>query len=293
MKRLLIIALLLTAMPLFGADAPKTAKTATIEASGKPVVDVLKEIAASTGETILVEKLVSGTVTASLKNVTAEEAISAATKSCKLQWRKIYVMQGSSLAKDPDALAAQMRTVLALTFPDIVISASGSGGSFMHVQKELAANELTKSIPAAAGMVAVYLVTDDEKAYKKELKDESKKKIAKYIADQKEQMKTFLAMSPEERKATLKEGMNLLNQIGPDGMQQMIESVMDADPQFLGEQNRVAMQAIMQMAPEARKSLLRRQMQMQQDMFKNMPPDQMQQFMKEAQEIAQEMQAGK
>jgi type II secretory pathway component GspD/PulD (secretin) len=270
--------------------AAPVARNATIEVVDKPVVEVLKDIASQTGETVLVEKLVAGTVTAKLKDVSAENAIEAVAKSAKLQWRKIYVLQGSVLAKDADALAAQMRTVLAVRFPDIVIGSEGSGGSFMHVQKEAAANELTKSIPPAAGMVAVYLVTDDAKAYKKELADASKKKVAKYIDQQKEMMKSFIEMTPEERQATVREGLLLANQISLEMMQEMMNSMMDTDPQYLSDVSNKAMSAIMSMSVESRKAMFKHNMIQQQEMFKSMPPEQLQQFQQEMQEVAQELQ---
>ena len=293
MKHILVAAFLIASVPAWAADAPAPTapKTVTLDVSDKPVGEVLKDIASATGETILAEKLVSGTVTAGIKDATVEKALDAITKSLHIQWRKISVPQGSVLAKDADALAAQMRTVLALRFPDIVISPAGSGGSFVHVQRESAANEIVKTLPPAAGFKTIYLVTDDEKAYKKEVKDESKKKVAKYIQASKEQMDAFLAMSPEERKAVLRESMNLVNQLGPEGMQQMMSAVFELDPEYMAEMNRMSMKAMFSMNPDALKNMLRMSMRQQMQMMQEMTPEQMQMMMDIAKEIAGEMQS--
>lgn len=270
--------------------APAVVKTCSIEASGKPVGDVLKEVASGTGETILIEKLVSGNVTASVKDVGIEKALNIVTKSLGIEWRKISVPQGSILAKDADALASQMRTVLALRFPDIVISPEGTGGSFVHVQREAAANELAKSLTPASGFTTVYLVTDDENAYKKEIKDESKKKVAKYVETSKQLMDDFLSMSPEERKAVLKESLNIQNQLGPEAMQEMMASVLEMDPGYVAQMNQMGMKALLSLNPEARQNMLRMSMRQQMEMMKTLTPEEIQMLQQEAAAIAAEMQ---
>lgn len=293
-----LMMILLTAASAIAADTPVPAvdtakdKTVTIDVNDKPVTDVLKDLATATGQTILVEKLVDGKITANIKDTTVEKALDSVTKILGIEWRKIQVLTGSPLAKDANALAAQMRTVLSLKFPDIVIFPAGSGGSFVHIQREPTANEITKIVPSPTGFTTVYLVTDDEKAYKQELKDESRKKIAKYAESTREMMKMFLEMSPEERAAALKESMNLMSQLGPEAMTNMMNSMQDMDPSYMAEMNKVAMQAMMNMDPEARKNLLRSQMQQQMDMMKSLNPEQLQQFQKDAADIAAEMMGG-
>jgi len=293
-KLLIVAAALLLAIGAWAADtAPApAAKTVTVDASNTPVDQVLKDIAAGTGETVLAEKLVTGNVTAKVKDATAETALDAVAKSLHLQWRKIYVAKGSVFAKDADALAAQMRTVLALRFPDIAISPSGSGGSFVHVQKQTSADEIIKALPTTAGLQAVYLVTDDKKAYEKELKDESKKKVADYVKANQEMIEQFLAMSPEERKAVLRESMSVIGRIGPEGMGEMIRSMFELDPEYISEMNRLSMQAFLGMDPGARKNMLRMSIQQQMDLMKSMTPEQLQQFQQEISAITSEISGG-
>ncbi|MEN6519800.1 MAG: hypothetical protein ABFD46_01420 [Armatimonadota bacterium] len=295
---LTLMLILLTVASVIAADttapavAPAKDKTVTIDVKDKPVADVLKDIAASTGQTILVEKLVDGKITASIKDTTVEKALDSITKILGIEWRKIQVVTGSSLAKDADALAAQMRTVLALKFPDMLISPAGAGGSFVHVQGETTAKEITKTVPSPAGFTTVYLVTDDEMAYKQELKDESQKKVAKYAAACKEMMEMFLSMTAEERAAALKESMGVMNQLGPEAMVDMMNSMQDIDPSYMAEMSKAAMQAMLSMDPEARKNMLRSQMQQQIEMMKSLSPEQLQQFQKDAAEVATEMMGG-
>lgn len=304
MKKLLALAILLLSTTAFAADvptppkdamqidaaAPKTDKTISIDASEKPVGDVLKQISTLSGETILVEKLVSGKVTVGLKDTTIEKALDTITQTLGIQWRKIYVIQGSSLAKDADALASQMRTVLALRFPDIAISSEGSGGSFLHVQKASSANEIIKILPPTAAFKTVYLVTDDEKAAKKELKDAAKAKVAKYVEESKKLTQSFLDMSNEERMAVLKESMNMMNQLGPELMQEMLTSVIETDPDYISQMNQMNVKAIMSLSPETRKSLLRASMKQAMEAQMNPTPE-MLQLQQEQAAIAQELAA--
>lgn len=271
---------------------PPAMKTITLDVSEKPVKEVIQEIAKATGAIILAEDLVTGNVTAKVKDADVEKALSAVAKSIGVEWRKIYVVQGSVYCKDANALAAQMRTVLSLKFPDIVIAPVGTGGSFVHVQKESTANEMIKNLPPKTGFQVVYLVTDDEKAYKRELKDESKKKVAKYVDTNKELMEMFLAMSPEERTAVLRESMNVMNQLGPEGMQEMMSSVFELDPEYVGEMNKMGMQAMLNMDPEARRNMLRISIKQQTEMMNSLTPEQQQQLMEDIQSITAEMQGG-
>jgi hypothetical protein len=298
MKYLILICIILSlaVISVWAADAPSTtetpapaAKTATIDASDTPVVDVIKNIAQATGETILVESLVDGKITAKAKDVPVDKALDIVTKAAKLHWRKLYVLPGTVLVKDADVLAAQMRTVLSLKFPDIIISPLGSGGSFLHVQKENSADEITKALPATAGFKAVYLVTDDVKAYNKEIKEASKKKIKSYTEAQKKLMEEFLAMSPEERKAALKEQLDLMNQLGPEGMKQMIEAVYDMGSDYLTEMNKTGMQVLMSMDQETRRKMLAASIRQQSEMMNSMTPEQQQQFQQDIQAIIREM----
>ncbi len=278
--------------PAATTKEPEKAKTVTLEASEKPIREALAELAKSAGETILVESLVEGTITAKIENVTVEKALDVVCKNSNIQWRKILVNPSAAYAKDADALAAQMRTVLALRLPDIAISSAGSGGSYLHVQKELTANEVIKAIPASAGLTTVYLVTDDAKAYKKELKDQSKKKVAKYIDAQRELTEEFLEMTPEERKEAMKASLNMMNQLGPEAMRDMMTSMFEMDPDYVFEMNRMGMQAMFSMTPEARRNLLRMSMRQQMDVMNSLTPEQSQQLMEDIQAITQEMQSG-
>lgn len=272
-----------------GAAEPAAEKTVTLDVTAAPIADVLKQIAKATGETILVEKAVSGNVTVNIKDASAEKALSAVTKTLNIQWRKIYVPDGSVLASDGDALAAQMRTVLSVNFPDILITEAGSGGSFLHVQRQNAAKEFLKTIPASAGFKKVYLVTDDEKAYKREVKDESKQKVAKYIADNRALLETFLKMTPEERAEVMKESINIASQMDPKMLAEMMSSMAQMNPDFFVMQNRIATEALVNMNPEARRNLIRMSVRSNFEMMRSLPPEVLQQMQEEAAAIAVEM----
>jgi hypothetical protein len=105
-------------------------------------------------------------------------------------------------------------------------------------------------------------------------------------------MKLFLEMTPEERLAVLKESMNLMNQLGPEGMTSMMNAMFEVDPGYLTEMNKVAMQSIMNMDVESRRNMLRMQMKQQADIMQSMTPEQMQQLQQDIAAIAAEMGTG-
>jgi hypothetical protein len=185
-----------------------------------------------------------------------------------------------------------MRTVLAVKFPDMVIADAGSGGPFMHVQGETAAAELSKNISPKAGFKAVYLVTDDVKAYQKDLKDASKKKVADYIAANKKLLNDFMSMTPEERKAVMKESSAMMNQMDPGVMAEVMGSMFEQDPEFITRQSKMGMQAIVSMKPEARQRLIRMSIKANMEAMQSIPPEIMQEFQKEAAAVAAEMLGG-
>lgn len=295
-KTLLFVVLLIVCATVALADtvatpaaAAKTEKTVTIQASDQSASEVAKTIADATGETILVEKIVDGKVTMAIKDVTAEKALDALTKALHVQWRKVYVDPSSVVSKDADALASQMRMVLSVKFPDMIVSGPTAASSLAHFQRESAVKDLTKMLPQSIGLKPVYLITDDEKAAKKEIKDESKKKVAKYCEAYKELMDQFIKMSPEERAAVLRESMNMVNQMDPTVLKDMMTSMFEMDPQYVSEMNRVSMQAIFSMSAEARKTMIRNSVRQQMELMNSLSPEQLQELQQEAAAAAAEV----
>jgi len=64
------------------------------------------------------------------------------------------------------------------------------------------------------------------------------------------------------------------------------------DPDYVFEMNRMGMQAMFSMTPEARRNLLRMSMRQQMDVMNSLTPEQSQQLMEDIQAITQEMQSG-
>jgi type II secretory pathway component GspD/PulD (secretin) len=282
--------LLVMVLPVLAVEEVKPAeKTVTLEAKDMPVADALKKISEQTGTTVLAEKLVSGNVTVSIKDAPIEKALGLVVKPLEMMWMKVYVQSASPYAKNGDALAAQVRLLLGLKFPDIVVAPTASYSPVVHLQKDSIASDFIKKMGAGSELQPVYLVTNDKAYTKKALKEESKTKAKEYVDLNKKMMEMFIAMTPEERAEAMKQGMQMTMQMGPEVMMDMMNTVMQMDPQYMADMNSKAMQAVMNMDSAARRNLLRTSIRSQMQMMKNMSPEQMQQFQKETGDIVKEL----
>jgi len=82
----LLAAAVLLAAPLYAAETADTAKKVTIDADKTPVVDVIDAIFKGTGFSYTIEPGVSGTITASLTNVSFEDALKVVAESAGLKY---------------------------------------------------------------------------------------------------------------------------------------------------------------------------------------------------------------
>lgn len=201
-----LVMLLYTTCALAAEDAgPNTAAgaptTISVEATEKEVAEVLADVGRELRERVLIEKTVQGKVTLSLKDADIESALAACTKAVGTEWRKVYLSRQSPLLEKPESLAATVRMLSRLQFPDMVVSDSSLPVRWAHITAVPGVKAVTATVEKDDGFIRIYMVTNDAAARKKEAAEEAKKsdKAKQYTDLQKESIEIFKEMTPEER----------------------------------------------------------------------------------------------
>lgn len=274
-------------------DESKVAKV-SIEAKDSKVKDVLESLAKQSKEKFVIESTVKGTVASlSLKDVSLESALGAVCTSAKLQWRKIYIAPDSKLLEQPDRLAATVRLMSGLSFPDMVLAGSSTNKLGVHFEDKKAVTGAEESAVKTLGMAKVYLITNDAavaakalaKEKEAEKKDSANTAIEKMGDLAKEQIDLFLKMNPEEREEALVSSLNLMDQIGPEYMASVMESLTKIDPEHLRRLVSKQMDMLFSMSPEQRRSMTKFNM----EAMKMITPEQMKILQEDAKAIMKEM----
>jgi hypothetical protein len=288
------------------ADAPSTDKPQAASAPAKPdeskepkvsveakdtkVKDVLDSLAKQSKEKFVLESTVKGTVASlSLKDVSLESALGAVCTSGKLQWRKIYIAPDSKLLEQPDRLAATVRLMSGLSFPDMVLAASSTNKVGVHFEDKKAVTRAEESATKVLGMGKVYLITNDAAVAAKALAKEKEDKSAgtdKFNELQQSQIDMFMKMTPEEREQAILSGLNMMDQIGPEYMASVMETLASIDPEHMRRLVSKQMEMLFNMSPEQRRSMTKFNM----EAMKMITPEQMKILQEDAKQIMKEMQ---
>lgn len=235
------------------------AKSVTFYAADEKVSSVLDRVCKQTSARVLMEKTADVKVTLSVNKMPLEDALTAICKAGKLEWRKLHVKVDSPLLKKPDSLAATVRLMAGLQFPDVILEAASTPERLTHLANQPAVDSIPEKLRKDMGLVCVYLVTNDKAAKIAEEKENTR--LAKYMRLNKELMKLFMEMTPEEREQAMAAGMNLVQNMDPSYMAEMTKSVMKLGPDVMGPIMQNSMNAMMQMSPEDRRAMIRMQMQ--------------------------------
>jgi len=242
-------------------DPAKETKPASItfSATKEKVSDVINEAFKETGLRILVEKSADVKVSASVSEAPVEDALTAICKGGELEWRKIYLKVDSPLLKKPESLAATVRLMAGLQFPDLLIEQTSTSENLVHVADKRAVESLPSSTRKDIGLVSLYLITNDKADKLEKAKAESR--LEKYAQLMKESMKLFMEMTPEEREQALAMGMQQVQQFDPKYIAEMTKSVLKMGPETFRPLMESQMNMLFSMSPEERRALMRMQMQ--------------------------------
>lgn len=294
----LLFALVIGATAETVTPAKPAAVKITVDADKKSVTDVLKTIAEQGKERIIVETVVKGEVTLSLKDKSFEDALGKICESCKLDWRKVYIGKDAKILEQPDRLAAAVRMVTAMTYPDLVVSGASTHKVGVFAREAKAVAKFDDKMAGDLGLVRVYLVTNDAKAAARLAENDKDKKADEAHDDYvKIMMEAFLKMTPEQQEQAMMEGLNMMDQFPPDYTATAMRVMMSLDPQLLRDkmarQTRSAYDAMFSMPQEQRRAFFKMQMEMAQTGMSAMTPEQQQMMQDDIKAIQEEMGAGK
>ena len=213
-----------------------------------------------------------------------ETILGTICKMGKFDWRKIYIDPDSKLLEQPDRLAATVRLVTGLSFPDIIISGSSGKKNAMHCETNKGVQAAFNTVAAAEGLKPVYVITNDAAVAAKEA--EKNKAVNKYLDTAREQIDSFMNMTPEEREQAIVASLDLMNNIGPEYMSNVMQTLMSSNPEYL--RNIVSRQTEMlfNMPTEQRRAMMRMNMQS----MSSITPEQKQMLQEDAKTIMEEIQ---
>lgn len=264
MKRAIVLLLIVVCVSAFAADqvADKT-QTVTIEASNRKVSIVCERIVKQTNARILLEKTADIEVSLSLTDMPLEDALTAICKANKLSWRKIYLRADSPLLKNPESLAANLRMIAGLQFPELLVEKASVPESLVYTKQKPVVDSIPMNIRKDLGMVPLYLITNDEEA--KKVKNKLESEVEKYRKLQEEALKLFVEMTPEEREQAMALGAQQMQNMDPKLLGEMSKSVM-RNPELMQRMSQQGMDMMFSMSAEDRRAMIRMQMQAQQYM---------------------------
>lgn len=255
----------------------------SISAADTPVAEVLTSLAGQSRQKILVESSVLGKVKLELKDVPLDDALNAVCKSTKMTWRKIYIDPKSELIQKPDRFASTLRLMAGMSFPDVVVAGSSTSKIGVHCEHKRGVEDAQDKIVKDLGMEPVYLVSNDAAVAAKEAVKNTP--VAKYTNMAKEQIDMFLKMTPEEKEQAMLSSLDMMNNVGPEYMASVMQSLRNTNPDTLKRLMSRQMDALFTMPVEQRRAMTRMNM----EAVKLITPEQMKILQEDAMAIAEEM----
>jgi len=239
----------------------------SISAKDSKLTEVLDSLAKQSNQRIVVESTVKGTLgSLSLSDVTLESALTAVCKAGKVEWRKIYLNKDSKLLEQPDKLAATVRLLGGLSFPDVIQAASSTGKTAVHLTNIKSAEDSIDDLVARLGFTPAYVITNDVAAAAKGIEKKGdggsgSAAVEKYAQIAKDQIDLFMKMSPEEREQAIFESINIADQVDPSYVSIVMQTLMDTDQEKLRRLVARQTEVLFHMSDEQRRAMLKLNMQ--------------------------------
>ena len=265
------------------ATVKPDASKVSLTANAMPAADAFVSLASQSGMKILLESNVKGKVTASVKDVPLDTALSAVCKSTNLVWRKVYIDPKSELIDKPDRFAATLRLMAGLSFPDLVVAGSSNNKIGVICQQKQGVEDAQDKIVKDLGMAPVYLVSNDAMVAAKEAAKDST--VNKYTDMAKQQLDMFAKMTPEETEQAMVAGINLMDSVGPEYMASAMQAMMNTSPETLRRLQARGNEMLFSMPAEQRRAMIKMNM----DAMKSITPEQMKILQEDAVVVMQEM----
>lgn len=267
---------------------PKTSSEpkVTISADGMKAADVIASLATQSGEKILAESSVKeDSLTFSVSDAPIRTALAAMCAAGDLQWREVYIKKDSSMLNQPDRLAATTRLVTGVGLPDVVVASSSSGSVAAHYVDPKSVGKLVDTTASEAGMVRVYLITDDAAAAARSRDAAKTDAVEAYTETSKKLMDDFLKMTPEEQEQAIVAGITLYEQMDPSYMSSVMQAMMKTDRELVRRVMARQTEMLFHMPEQQRRSMMRMNM----EMMQYLTPEQMQILAEDAKAIMEQM----
>lgn len=288
---LLVIAIVLSLSAVGHAEVgaskvdPNAAKgmvDVTVSASGTPVRDVLASLASQSGQKIIVESSVKGTVKSAVKAESLDAALTVVCKAANLTWRKVYIDPKSELLEKPDRFASILRLMAGMSFPDVVVAGSSTAKVGLLCQQKQSVEAAQDKIVKDLGMEPVYLVSNDATIAAREGVSAAVKNYSKATQDQ---LDMFMKMTPEEREQALLESLNMMDNMGPEYYASLMQTLMNSNPESLRRLQARQTDMLFQMPADVRRQMIRINM----ESIKNITPEQQKMLNEDAMAAMEEM----
>ncbi|MCE5323969.1 DUF4974 domain-containing protein [bacterium] len=231
----------------------------SIDAKDMDAADVFKTLAEKSKQKIVVESSVKNNMTFLLSELPLQTILETICKTEKLDWRKVYIDPKSKLLEQPDRLAATIRLASGLSFPDIVIAGSSSKKCMLHSENDAGVQAALDTVVNKEGLQLVYVITNDAAVAAK--KAEDNKAVNKFKDSAKEQMDLFMSMSPEEREQAIIANLDMMNNIGPEYMSAVMQTMLNANPDSIKLMVSRQTDMLFNMPQEQRRAMLKLNMQ--------------------------------
>lgn len=262
--------------------APKGTLEVTVAADGVAVADVLTSLASQSKQRILVESSVKGMVKEGIKEKSLESALSTLCKANKLAWRKVYIDPKSELLEKPDRFAAVLRLMSGMSFPDVVVAGSSTNKVGLLCQQKQGVEGAQDKIVQDLALEPVYLVSNDATVAARQGTSAA---VNSYNKMAKDQMDLFMKMTPEEREEAMMASLDMMNNVGPEYMASVMQSLMNTNPETLRRLQARQTDVLFQMPVETRRAMIKMNM----DAMKNITPEQQKLLREDAMAVMEEM----
>lgn len=221
--RIGIIAILIVCSMSFvcAAEAAEDAKV-ILDAKDTPLNQVIADIGKQSGEQIMLDSGLSGSVTGHFDSIELEKLLDAITKPNGLKWQKLYLPTLEDQKPTLEQVKARAASLDAVTGSTVVIYDSITGKQKVFVEQDAKAPSVDT---AKLGLTPVYLVS-------KPKTDTAEKKTSdvatRFNELETERMSLLANMTSEQRQAAMQQEMQSLINLDPMTRQQILMDQMSA-----------------------------------------------------------------
>jgi hypothetical protein len=213
-------------LALLAAGAAQAA--VSIDANNTPAKDAFDSIAKQSATQVLVDSEVTGSVSAVVKDVTADQAMDMVAKTLKVEWHKIQFVVAPDTIINIEKLKAAVAALTALDVPGLSVMDAKSGKSTMFAKAQAADAVTNVKLPEGQSWKTFYLVSKPASAKTQAMADASATANPGQIDPvASERLSKIAAMPAEDRQRYIQSEFAGEMQLAPDVRVQLWKDRMD------------------------------------------------------------------